>query len=646
MSKFVGRSACRGIAPKFFGAGLIERNELINKMMKNRLVPRLIVAPNGFGKSVLAAQYANLTLNFKDTFWIDCTSPCFIRDIDSGDLFKDLLSYKGHAKLVIFDDLPELDKDRLKVFSGGITKLLKSKMEVIITTSPNKCSENDLADCLTINHKDLFITTREIKNSNAKASSSFVSAQEGSVMRIACMCTPSVHPQIILKNFISETSSTKALFVVFVVYLYSYISKKTMQNLLGEELFKLAQKIEEEYGILGFDGTSFNVPVVQPKYVYGCFNKNIKDFAKVMGDKNKDLTTKEASNEIALKILATFKGATNERVIEIVRLMCTDEVKVLFTKTNFAYCLQHVLARDLLKLIASISSAIVQGDVYCMSIKAILWALCNKIYSAKKLSFNVLEMKNATTLDKVLVIFVFLIYGHENEFKHGLNICAILQNEITADDKISSLTKTLVSFIVEGSKDVNSSIAFLMNNKIKNENLRFSMYMFAIRNLKRHGIENVSSKLLLEFIKHVEQLLPTSEDVTKNIYAYLFMKECISIRSSLKAYFDLDCFVLTQPREIALKNVERRIYIEDKSKEPSERIDMQNDEEEAETLSIKKAATRNSIKVCVFGGLSILTPDNENVGVTLRRQKSRTLLTILAIENGKEISRDKLAAII
>lgn len=69
MANFMSVSACRGVRPKQVNLkNTIQRENLINKLMSQRSVLRYINAPNGYGKSVLAAQYADLIFSFRDVF--------------------------------------------------------------------------------------------------------------------------------------------------------------------------------------------------------------------------------------------------------------------------------------------------------------------------------------------------------------------------------------------------------------------------------------------------------------------------------------------------------------------------------------------------------------------------------------------------
>ena len=69
MASFLASCACRGARPKKVNLkNKYVREHLISKLMSQRSVLRFIKAPNGFGKSTLAAQYADLVFSFKNVF--------------------------------------------------------------------------------------------------------------------------------------------------------------------------------------------------------------------------------------------------------------------------------------------------------------------------------------------------------------------------------------------------------------------------------------------------------------------------------------------------------------------------------------------------------------------------------------------------
>ena len=66
-------------------------------MLKGRDVARFIVAPDGYGKTLLALDYAETMFSWSHTFWVKAASPCFIRDLDDGVVASSCLAYDAEA---------------------------------------------------------------------------------------------------------------------------------------------------------------------------------------------------------------------------------------------------------------------------------------------------------------------------------------------------------------------------------------------------------------------------------------------------------------------------------------------------------------------------------------------------------------------
>ena len=137
MSGFIVKAACRGRRPSQFASfNGIERQDLVNRLLEEREVARFIVAPSGYGKTAIAVEYAETMFSWVHTFFINCQSPCFIRDLDDGSIAEACKSADSQIRLVVFDALPPLDAQRSKLFSHEVNALLSSKCEVIVTCAP------------------------------------------------------------------------------------------------------------------------------------------------------------------------------------------------------------------------------------------------------------------------------------------------------------------------------------------------------------------------------------------------------------------------------------------------------------------------------------------------------------------------------
>ncbi len=137
MGNFLTNSACNGRRPK--GANRRKRYarpRLMKRMMEERHVVRILSAPKGFGKTSLVTEYVESIFGFHNVFWIDCQSPCFLRDLDAGIIAETLIDSGSVGSLVVFEDVPYLDDGRAAAFSSAFDALLTCEWEVVATTLP------------------------------------------------------------------------------------------------------------------------------------------------------------------------------------------------------------------------------------------------------------------------------------------------------------------------------------------------------------------------------------------------------------------------------------------------------------------------------------------------------------------------------
>ena len=216
-----------------------------------------------------------------------------------------------------------------------------------------------------------------------------------------------------------------------------------------------------------------------------------------------------------------------------------------------------------------------------------------------------------------------------------------MKDEIQADETINPLLKSFAEFLANTVSDIQSSIAYLIKNRTEDKVLRRLQLAFCLHSIKQAGLENIMSDLLLQFAEVVEDELPKSEEASKNYFAYLLLKEALSVRISMKAYLDAECFVQTDARALAIKSVENRLF-----QKEDEHTTQEIGSSTKGIFGNSTNGANHEIKINVFGGLSVFVDGKEDVAYRLRRQKSRVLLTILAIENGKELGRNQAAKLI
>lgn len=137
MTSFLNTCRCRGRQPDgILALRHVPRADLIAAMLRQRDVARFVVAPAGSGRTTLACEYASIVFGFDHVFWVPCPSPCFLRDLDAGTLASGILELDPSAKLVVWEDVPQLSAERAQEFGRLIDELLAAGVEVLVTCAP------------------------------------------------------------------------------------------------------------------------------------------------------------------------------------------------------------------------------------------------------------------------------------------------------------------------------------------------------------------------------------------------------------------------------------------------------------------------------------------------------------------------------
>lgn len=137
MKDYISLAACKGLRPVPTNRHLHPRPHLITRLLADRSRVRVVCGPAGMGKTSLSLEYAETMFGFAGVFWLDATSPCFIRDLDAGTLAAQILEEDGAAKLAVMEDVPALSPQRASALGEVAGRLLERGCEVLLTCTPS-----------------------------------------------------------------------------------------------------------------------------------------------------------------------------------------------------------------------------------------------------------------------------------------------------------------------------------------------------------------------------------------------------------------------------------------------------------------------------------------------------------------------------
>ena len=123
------------VSARFGHLEIVSRDHLVSVMLQDRDSLRLLSAPSGYGKSVLAFEYARRIFPTGSVCWVDAQSSTFLSNLDSGFMLG-LDAANRECDLVVIDSLPYLDEQRASLLISSIDALLEQDIEVVVTTVP------------------------------------------------------------------------------------------------------------------------------------------------------------------------------------------------------------------------------------------------------------------------------------------------------------------------------------------------------------------------------------------------------------------------------------------------------------------------------------------------------------------------------
>lgn len=320
MTTFMQYAACKGHRP----AGVAphrhqSRPALVARLLRDRLVPRFLVAPDGFGKSALAFEYAEVVFSFEHVFWISCTSPCFLRDLDAGTLRNDMRQIDADGALVVLEDAPLLSEERAEALSSLIDCLLEDECEVIVTTTPARDGLEHLQrDRLVLDGADLLLDDEEAAR-NGKGE---LTGQRGPFppeARIAGLQWSDDGMGRLLRGIVQEDLPSDMMLAVWLLLALGRGTVADLARLFGDKRAEEAWEfLGARYPFLGA-GTAdggFRAMAVEPAELAAAFGRRMGALARAAGSPERDELVAQVADALvergnvarAGRLVASFAG--------------------------------------------------------------------------------------------------------------------------------------------------------------------------------------------------------------------------------------------------------------------------------------------------------------------------------------------------
>lgn len=619
--------------------------------MSQRSVLRFVSAPNGFGKSTLCAQYAELVFSFYKVFWIDCSSPCFIRDLDSGVLVSEIIQLCENPKLVVFDDFKNLDDDRSKMFSEVIDTFLDLKCEVIVNASPfNDGFIKYQNDSLILKSKDLLLSDKEINGE--------VKTEIERIPIVAWKDNYSVSS--LIKCALTENFTDAILFSLFIIYLFEEESLDVLSGFLSKSDFSLLNDINNEYIYFGINENkdSFSVPHIFTSKLISLFNSDLQTLISIAKCTDR--------SDFAEKLCSLLEESNkNEKSLEVAKCL-GNRVLQIETLTKFNEdSIRNLYLNTACSLFDKINLP-KNNDGSLITFNALRLAILGNVGDAFRYSYSVLDNKNSTIDNMLLAALIFIRFGNTNEINQALKIIRHLNNDFKIDTFLNNENLSdeerfkckVINRLIE--------VCFAIHSNSKNP--------FAVWN------SNIEDELCLEDIICAELILYSHRHIKRTFFAsddFSTFMTTLSRQFNLDSKFDFNfyTFVLintylneyeelincsTAPlwkvneylkseyleykKQFSNENKESGKYSSLSRVEHSNRLHANIDNSLVDAMFPWNKVPK--LRINIFGGLSAFIGDREIISTNFGRQNIKLICCILALENGNEIGKIELAKLI
>ena len=311
---------------RFSGVKLAARDRLISMLLQDRGVMRIVSAPHGYGKTLLAYEYARRIFSAGRVAWIDGSSPEFLRALDVGHLVPEESGSDGQPELIVIDDMPILDEQRMETLARCADDYLLHGTEIVVTTLPScdflRCTQPDR---VLVTAKDLLVTERDLKTAcmgqpeeaYMQASEKLACAKERFMGAAACTVWSAGADASLacLRGFFEESVPLefhRAALAMLIMQSGSAADLARIKASLSQEFCEMAAR---DYLFLGYDAiaqtfaTGF-VPAAM-----------IKQAIEEAGMARALLSGSFPVHEKALGLL--LEAGDTKRVVEAMRVFCT-----------------------------------------------------------------------------------------------------------------------------------------------------------------------------------------------------------------------------------------------------------------------------------------------------------------------------------
>ena len=666
MSGFILKAACCGRRPsQFAGYQGYQRADLITRLLTERSVSRFVVAPEGYGKTSLVLDYAETAFEWVHVFWINGKSPCFLRDLDAKTIAQDCMNVDEKVRLVVFDDVPVLDSARAQAFSAQLDELLEAGVEVVAICTPRGDMFGQLQrDRLRLNACDLLLSDEELEAANEVGSKAFsTTGRLPDACRVPALVWRNKNepPVRFLKGILKEPMPADFLLATCSMLIEQHGSLEDLRA-LGPLDFDGVCELAVEYPHLGFDAETerFETPVFA-----------LADIAAAMRGLTETVVSSsafKARDELAwawANMLAE-RNDDHGRACDVVRTLCPRNKRFLWVADHWfdvvrsgcfyegSLLAEAAYAPDKENMKSGRSACVVLGTL-C---EAMLGDYASAVRLAKRVAFEAAYPLSV----RAGCLIVIARYGAETMREHAEENLASLAKAFSAvaAEDLSSWEALVVLWHASHQGADGLAEAWMdlyrANADATVLSITASWLYEAVNDLYQEERESQSVSLLgalTDAERFVRTMLAATEGGTFDFFA---VSAALSMERAHMSGMPLaegplatSSLLLLRRAEVSLLSQraradrDTRIEAEQSEDVLRERISMNIGDALGGIAGIRMTRNVPILSIRMFGRFQVMI-GNEPIGdYHFQRKHVRLMLLVLAINLGRDVSRDVLA---
>ncbi|MDO4182236.1 MAG: BTAD domain-containing putative transcriptional regulator [Coriobacteriia bacterium] len=625
MSDYLSLASCKGRRPRYLTARTVTtRPHIITRLLGERHVARFLVAPTGYGKTSIAMEYAQTVFDYTHVSWLDARSPCFFRELDKGSLAEEIMQRDASVGLVVIDELPRMGTARTDEVSRCIDVWLSQGCEVLITAVPScDAFARRQPDRIILSATDLLLPEEE-------APEDVDAACEGSApfngMRIAQLAWGGAEGlDAFAEGLAAEQLPNDLMLLLFVVLVLGACDAKTVRQLCQKDYAQTLESLGRSYPHLGYNPAtgSFNAVRLPIASVAKAFRGAVASFVETTGS--------EDDSTFLLEIAEVLLSAKEyDRANDLLRALATAPARKSWLAAHGMELLECMAIRSLCQLVDRLKLTSDAEGAHLALLRTLAWALLGRMQEACTTAARWMTLAYTRSEDADTFALLLLHVGNAAQRQKAQMYCSLAEHDLPPLLDIQlALTQ-------------NVSQVELLWEKHSNEGAPQRVMALAAT----WALPALPTNMVPAVANYLSGLEAAQAN---NLVDHLIIKAAREEEETRRTtgLVPFDLVMVLYSCETALSS-QRYEYLEycQKARGPKASSPAAGAQRQESALAYPAEILGNvpRLYVRLYGGMEVTVGGAHVDPAFLKRRRLRTLLGILVLNAGHELSRDKLVS--